>query len=199
MTKFLFNHDFEKPIQIDPNAPKYTEDDVALMKDAAYAEGVTEGRTIQQTIIEADLSRAMGGFEDKLVQFVEEESLKRQEVHAEAAQLAKAVATKICLTEAEKHAVDRVLTCMEQITKTLLGRPTMAVKVNPKLEKTLLDRVKDLVANGQIVVSSDASLDEMDCTFSWASGGAEVLLKNTLDEVDRLINELSNAEESKHE
>lgn len=199
MTKFLFNHDFEKPIQIDPRAPKYTEDDATLIKNTAYAEGIAEGRSIQQTIIEADLTRAMSGFEDRLVQFVEAESQRRHVVQSEAAQLAKTVATKICLSEAEKHAVDRVLTCMDKITKTLLGNPTMSIVVNPKLEKTLLDRVKDLVSNGQIIVSSDEALSEMDCTFSWASGGAEVLLKNTLNEVDRLIEQINQVEESEHE
>ncbi|MBX3487262.1 MAG: hypothetical protein KF798_05105 [Candidatus Paracaedibacteraceae bacterium] len=199
MNKFTFNHDFEKPIQIDPNAPKYTEDDAALIKEAAYAEGVAEGRAIQQTVIEADLTRAMEGFEDKLIRFAEEEATKRHLVQSEAAHLAKAVAMKICLADVEKHSVDRVLSCMEKVTKTLLGKPTMAIHVNPKIAKTLMERVQDLIQNGQIIIQADDSLEPMDCTFSWASGGAEVLLKNTLDEIERLIGEISQTKELDHE
>lgn len=199
MNKFIFNYDFEKPVQIDPNAPKYTEDDAVLIKEAAHAEGVAEGRSIQQTVIEADLMRAMGGFEDKLVRFVEDEASKRQIVQTEAAQLAKAIAMKICLTEVEKHSVDRVITCMDRITKTLLGKPTMAINVSPKIAKILTERVQTLIETGQIVVQVDNALDPMDCTFSWAAGGAEVLLKNILNDVDHLINEISQTKELDHE
>jgi len=199
MKKFTFNHDFEKPAPIDPNAPKYTEDEMRLIRDQAYAEGVTEGRSIQQQIIDADLARALIGFEDKLVQFVEAEALRRQAIQSEAAQLAKTVALKICLTDLEKHSVDRVVTCMDRVTQSLLGNPTMAIKVNPKLVQPLADRVKNLISQGQIQVRSDELLDEVDCAFSWASGGAEVILKNTLNEIDRLISEISQPEELPNE
>ncbi len=199
MQKFTFNHDFEKPIQLDPNAPKYTEGDASHMKEDAFSQGVTEGRSIQQQIIDADLARALIGFEDKLVQFVADEACKRSLVQSEAAQLAKTVALKICITDVEKQSVDRVLTCMKKVTESLLGNPTMAICVNPKLEKPLTERVKNLIADGQIQIKVDEALDEMDCAFSWASGGAEVILKNTLNEVDRLIGEISQPEELENE
>jgi flagellar assembly protein FliH len=193
--KFTFNHDFEKPKPIDENAPKYTEDQVIAMRELAYSKGIDEGKNTQQHIIEADLTRALAGFEEQLVNFVNLESEKRAIIHAEAAQLAKIVALKICLTEAEKNSVDRVVTCMEKVTQTLLGKPTMSIVVNPQISQSLSERIKDLIANGEIQIKTDDSLSVMDCRFSWASGGAEVVLKNTLDEVDRLINEISHTKE----
>ncbi|AIK96526.1 FliH/SctL family protein [Candidatus Odyssella acanthamoebae] len=193
--KFTFNHDFEKPKPIDENAPKYTEDQAVAMRELAYSKGIDEGKNTQQHLIEADLARALAGFEEQLVNFVNLESEKRAIIHSEAAQLAKIVALKICLTEVEKNSVDRVVTCMEKVTQTLLGKPTMSIVVNPQISQSLSERIKDLITNGEIQIKTDDSLSVMDCRFSWATGGAEVVLKNTLDEVDRLINEISEIKE----
>lgn len=197
--KFTFNYDFEKPKPIDENAPKYTEDQVLAMRELAYQKGIDEGKNQQQEIIEADLAKALHGFEEQLISFVNLESEKRKLIQLEAAQLAKTVALKICLTEAEKNSVDRVMACMEKVTQTLLGKPTMAISVHPQISQSLTEKIKDLIANGDIQIKTDDSLSIMDCRFTWATGGAEVVLKNTLDEVDRLINEISYSQEIEHD
>lgn len=197
--KFTFNHDFEKPKPVDENAPKYTEDQVCAMKEVAHSKGVDEGKAIQRQIIEADLVNAVLGFEQELTKFVEVESDKRRQVQLEAAQLAKTIALKICLTDNEKKSVERVVTCMEKITQTLLNKPTMAISVNPKISQALGQRIQDLIVDGSIQIKTDESLDMTDCRFAWASGGAEVVLKNTLSEVDRIINEINYTRELDNE
>lgn len=199
--KFTFNQDFEKPKPQpeDENTPRYTEDQVNVMRELAYSKGVEDGKAAQQQAVEADLARVLGGFEEKLTNFVAAEAEKRKIIYTEAAHLARTIALKICLTESEKNSVDRVVTCMEQINQTLLSKPAMAISVNPRLSESFSHRVRDLIERGDIQVKPDDSLSLMDCRFSWATGGAEVVLKNTLDEVDRLISEINQTRESEHE
>lgn len=197
--KFTFNHDFEKPKPVDENAPKYNEDQVGVIRELAYNQGFEAGKAEQRQAIEADLAVALGKFEAHLIEFINAETEKRGVIHHEAAQLAKTVALKICLTDSEKNSVDRVVTCMEKVNQALLTKPTMAISVNPQLSQSLSERIKDLIATGNIQVKTDEALGLMDCRFTWATGGAEVVLRNTLNEVDRLINEISYTEEVEHE
>lgn len=196
MTKaipFRFSNSFDvaEPIVEEViNALIYTEDDLMIAKEIAHNQGMVEGRALAEQTVEAELVKAMIGFQDQLVRFVDKESERRREVQYQAAQLARSVAVKICITELEQYAVDRVVSCMDTLTKALLEKPKMNVNVHPDLAASLSSRVKDMITQGTLHVNIDPSLSMLDCKFEWIDGGAEVMLAKTLSQVDTLIQQI---------
>lgn len=193
---FVFENDFDdKPIVVEPiavpPAPTFSEDELAVAKEMAYMAGIKEGRDLQKQEIDAAILQTVTGFEAQLTACLNEEAQKRQQLQMEAAKLAKTIALKICLTELEQHAVDRVVTCLESTTKMLLSRPQINVSVHPQLAEPLSDCIKHLVEGGDIHVATDDALTIYDCRFQWQEGGTEVILQNILDQIDTYINQLA--------
>lgn len=193
---FIFENDFDdKPIVIEPivvtPAPTFSEEELAVAKEMAYMAGVEEGRRLQNQDIDAKVLQTITEFEAQLTGFISEEAQKRQQLQVEAAKLAKTIALKICLTELEKHAVDRVVTCLESTTKMLLSRPQINVSVHPQIAEPLRDCIKHMIEGGDIHVMTDETLTIYDCRFRWQEGGAEVILQNILDQIDTYINQLA--------
>lgn len=188
-SKFIFSEDFEKP-ECDPaDEVKFTEKDMSVVKKKAFDEGIEAGKSLEKKGIDAQLIQALIGFQDHLSRFVDEEGNKRREIQYQAAQLAKNIAVKICISESETNAVDRVLSCMDSATKNLLGTPKITVRVNPEIESPLSKRVHEMIQGDLIQVIADESIAKMDCQLVWANGGAESILENTLKEVDLILEE----------
>ncbi|WP_032113778.1 FliH/SctL family protein [Candidatus Paracaedibacter symbiosus] len=192
---FIFENDFDdKPIMVEPvlpSVPTFSEDELAMAKEVAYTAGVEEGRRLQQNEINAQILHLVTNFEAQLTQFIDSDVCKWQQLQAEAAQLAKTIALKICLTEIEQHAVDRVVTCLEATTKMLLTRPKINVQVHPDIASPLTESIKQMIEAGEINVMSDDTLAIYDCRFQWQEGGAEVILKNIQNQIDTYINQLA--------
>lgn len=193
--RFIFENDFDdKTIQLEPvvvHEPTFLEHEITAAKDIAYLEGVNEGRKMQQTEIEAQILQIVSGFDSQLNRFMDSEAEKRQQLQVMSAKLAKTIALKICLTELEKHAVDRVLFCLESATKMLLTRPKMTVNVHPDLATPLSQHLQPLIKEGEIKVLTDDTLMIYDCRFQWQEGGAEIVLQHVLDQIDTYITQLA--------
>lgn len=193
---FVFENDFDdkliemEPVEFPP-VPTFSEDELAAAKEMAYMGGIEEGKVLQKKEIDADILQVLTGFEVQLTDFLKNEAQKRQQLQMEAAKLAKTIALKICLTELEKHAVDRVVTCLESTTKMLLSRPQINVSVHPQLAEPLGVCIKQLIKGGDIQVVTDETLTIHDCRFQWQEGGTEVILQNILDQIDTYINQIA--------
>lgn len=194
---FIFENDFDdRPAEVEvvvpfPPAPVFSENELIAAREIAYLEGVEEGKALQKKEIEADILQVLTGFDKQLTSFLDEEAEKRQQLQMEAAKLAKTIALKICLTELEKHAVDRVVTCLESTTKMLLSRPRIHVNVHPQLVEPLKVCVQQLMKGGDIQVVTDETLTIYDCRFQWQEGGTEVILQNILDQIDTYISQIA--------
>ena len=145
---------------------------------------------MQHEEIEAQILQVVSEFDKQFTKFIDIEVEKRQQIQVMAAKLARAVAVKICLTEAEQHAIDRVLHCLESITKMLLIRPKMIVKVHADIIEPLKSYVQNNAKEGEIIVMADDTLKIYDCRFEWQEGGAEVILQTILDQIDTNILQL---------
>lgn len=193
---FIFENDFdENAIVVEspviPEIPTFSEDELAAAKEIAYMQGLEEGKRMQQSEIDAQLLQTLTGFEGELVKFIDAESEKRREVQKDAAELAKTIALKICLTESEKHSVDRVVVCLDSVTKMLLDKPKINISVHPDLMEPLTKRIKRMIEGDAVQVITDESLSILDCRFNWQEGGAEVMLQNTLQQIDTYIDQIT--------
>ena len=101
--------------------------------------------------------------------------------------MARIIATKIAICEAEHQVVDRVIACMEAATQTLLDQPIIIIQVHPDLCAPLEKRLQQMGKTEGIKVVKGETLAMTDCQFSWGSGGAESSLQKTLQEIDDII------------
>lgn len=193
--RFIFENDFdERPILIEPTLPieiTFSEDELNAAKEVAYLEGVNEGKRLQEQEINTKILDIVSSFEEKVNQFIEEEARNRQQLQVLAAKLAHTISVKICLTELEKNAVNRVSTCLERATSLLLNRPQVRISVHPELIEPLGERLQPLIEKEELNVVADPSLEIYDCRLDWQDGGAEILLRHTLDQIDDYINQLT--------
>jgi flagellar assembly protein FliH len=185
--KYINENDFDKPARKETSERQFTESELLNAKEASYQKGLEDGRNQNSQEIDAQLADALTGFQDHVVRFADLEATKRREVHEEAIRLAKNIATKICVAESELHAVDRVITCLESVTQTLLGNPKITISVHPDIISPLSEKIQEMIQSGLVQVMTDETIAPMDSRFSWAEGGAESILKKTTDEIEKIV------------
>lgn len=193
--RFMFENDFdERVVLIEPMlsipSPTFSEEELRGARELAHQEGIEEGRQLQQEEIETQILQVVSDFNTQFTKFIDDEAEKRQQIQVMAAKLAKTVAVKICLTEVEQHAVDRVLHSLNSITKMLLATPKMVVSVHASIVEPLKSYIQHNVKEEGINVIADETLKIYDCRFQWQDGGAEVILQNILDQIDTYITQL---------
>lgn len=192
---FNFDNDFDdKPVVEEPALPPeptFSGAELVQEKETAYAAGLEEGKRLEKEAIEAQVLQLVSHFEEQLTRFIESDMQKWQQLQTEAAQLAKTIAYKICLTEIEQHAVERVTHCLATTTTMLLSRPKINVHINDAIAKPLSQSLKKMIDAGEIAIVPDETLAIYDCRFQWQEGGTEVILKNIQDQIETYINQLT--------
>lgn len=189
MKKYIFQEDFDKT-ECDPaDEFKFTERDIIVIKEKALEEGIQIGRNQEKQEIDAQLIHSLIGFQDNLIRFVDEEGESRRQLQYQAAQLAKSIAIKICVADCQNHAVDRVVSCMDSVTKNLLGTPKITLKVNSEIGSALSTRIQEMIQGHLVEVVMDDSIDKTDCQIQWADGSAESILEKTVTEIDSILEE----------
>lgn len=189
MIKYTFPEDFEER-ECDPvDELKYTERDIIVVQKKALDEGIQIGKNQEKQEIDTQLIEALIGFRGHLSRFVDQEGENRRQLQYQAAQLAKSIAIKICVAESENNAVDRVMACMDSVTKNLLGSPKITLRVNPEIESALSERIQEMIQNNLVHVSTDDSIAKMDCQLQWTDGSAECILEKTLIDIDSVLEE----------
>lgn len=187
LTKFDYQRDFEKSDKEREDRRKYTDAQLASEKQTSFDSGVEEGRRLQFQEIESQILTILGGFEEKFSHFMEQESEKNKKLQKDSIELARVVATKLAISEAEKNAVERVVSSMEAATKTLLEQPLITIQVHADLCAPLAQRLQQMGKATRVKIDHLDNLPITDCQFSWGTGGAEISLQKTLQEIDMII------------
>lgn len=183
LEKYTFLDDFDKPRLPLGEELKYTDNDLEGARLKALREGVEKGRQQEKQSIDSELIQVLGSFQNHFSRFVQEESERRQQVQYQASQLAKEIALKICISEAEKNAVDRVLSCFESVTKSILETPKITLFVHPKFEKVLAEKMNTVAQGDSVNLIADASIAVTDCKLEWQDGSAESILERIIDQI----------------
>lgn len=186
--KFDYHMDFEKPERQDVDERKFTDLQLESVKEEFFKLGIEEGQRIHAEEVDSQLRLALGAFERRLSHFIEEQSNQQLKLRQDSIELARIVATKIAISEAEKNAVDRVVSCMEIATQTLLDNPTMIIKVHSDLRDPLREHLQEMGKAEVIKVESMDSLPLTDCQLSWGMGGADCSLQKTVKDIEDIIN-----------
>jgi flagellar assembly protein FliH len=196
--KFMFDLDFSppssrpKPVEAEeagqagdddefqaeaPPAPTFTEEDLQVVREAAYDEGMRNGQAEAMATTEHQMSEAMtqvAAAMAALGQAQEEAADANQRV---AARVAMAVLKKVLPAACEQHAFEEVVRTVQECFALVLDEPRIIVRVDQDLVDPVRDKLESVAGlhgfEGRVVVQADPRLGRGDCRVEWADGGAE--------------------------
>lgn len=174
-----------------PPPPTFTEEDLAITRESAYAEGRDAGRaeameTVEQSVA-ASLT-AVTGHMDALFRRQEEAN----DANARnAVRVTMAVLRKVLPAACEKHAFDEVARVVEEVVGHILDEPRIIVRLAADLVEPVRDRLEAVAQahgfEGRVVVQADPRLPAGDCRVEWTDGGAERDQVRLMQEIEAAV------------
>lgn len=160
-----------------PPPPTFSEEDLQVVREAAYEEGHRNGLSEASETIENQMAVAMTRLAEavaSLHQAQEEAADTNQRV---AARVAMAVLKKVLPGACEQNAFEEVIRTVQECFAHVLDEPRIMVRVEQDLVDPVRDRLEAVAGmhgfEGRIVVQPDPRLALGDCRVEWTDGGAE--------------------------
>jgi flagellar assembly protein FliH len=159
-----------------PPPPTFSEEELAAARAQAHAEGLAAGRAEVMASVEKASADLLGAIAAKLGELGQNEDAAREQVRAEAAKLALAIARRLARNllarEPEVEVEAMIATCLGDLG----GEPRIVVRVPEAMVEAMSEKVTGLAAragfNGQVMLLGEPSLGPADCRIEWTDGGA---------------------------
>lgn len=194
--KYMFDLDFDHPptpqskahpveaevepepeIEAEPPPPMFSEEDLLLTREAAFAEGHQAGLQEAAAATDRMLANALATLTQQM------ETVFRQQDEANdanargAVRVAMSVLRKVLPAACEEHAFEEVTRVVEEVVGHVLDEPRIIVRVAAPLVDGVRQRLEAAVQGrgfeGRVVVQADDRLPLGDCRVEWTDGGAE--------------------------
>lgn len=171
--------------------PMFSEEELALARDAAFAEGRQAGMAEIQRQTERLTANALIALVDQIGTLQRQQD-EAQEANSRAAvRVAQAVLKKVLPATCEAHAFEEVTRVVEQVVEHILDEPRIIVKVAEPLVDSVRERLEAVCQShgfeGRVVVQADARLSVGDCRVEWTDGGAERDQARLMQEIDATV------------
>lgn len=186
--KFMFDtNDFDLT-KSKTNMPLYTEEQLILAKNQAFALGKTEGsketRQQQEERITELLRKTLAATEN----LAQSEDRREVEKCIGATQLAIRAIHKLLPQFALRYALPEIEHVIVQAIEARRDEPRIAVTV-PTIHLEALKTRMDALAleksyAGKVILIADDSMPPTDCRVEWADGGAERLYERLFSQID---------------
>jgi flagellar assembly protein FliH len=189
--KFMFDmNDFDKKPEPDhPPAPVFSEDQLALAKSQAYAQGKTDGLAEARHAQEELLIKMVQGVSGKLDTMTRDCDRREIESMISAIKLSMRIAHKLLPQFAEKNGLAEIERVILSSIEGRKDEPRIAITVSPQHLEPLKSRVDVLAREkgyaGKIVLLADETLHDNDVRVEWADGGAERLFDHIYNEIEK--------------
>ena len=195
--KYMFDLDFDAParpraVRAEPMAaepepvvedepapppPTFTEEDLQVVREAAFAEGLHAGHAEAAQSAQQLLADATARVADALAQLGAAQAQSADEAKAVATRVAMAVLRKVLPAACEAHAFDEVVRMVESCFAQVLDEPRIIVRVAPDLVEPVRARLEADAGRhgfeGRVVVQPDPRLPPGDGRVEWTDGGAD--------------------------
>lgn len=190
--KFLFDtKNFDKTT---PDVVMYTEEQLALAKSQALAQGKADG--VKDTRQQQE--EQIGGLLQKMLVHIERlaknEDRREVEKCIDATKLVMRAVHKLMPALAGAHALPEIEKMIIQSIETRRDEPRLVVTVATAHLEALKERLDALTLEksyaGKVILIADDAMPPTDCRVEWADGGAERLYERLLSQID---NELAKA------
>ena len=160
-----------------PPRPTFTEEDLQVVRDAAYDEGHAAGLAEAAETAERMLANALTALDDGLGGLRQAQEQSADESQRVAARVAMAVLRKILPATCEQNAFEEVVRTVQECFAHVLDEPRISVRVEAGLVERVREHLESVAERhgfeGRVVVQSDARLVPGDCRVEWTDGGAE--------------------------
>lgn len=161
----------------EPPPPTFTEEDLQLVRESAFAEGYRAGQTEALDTAEGRMTEAMSRLAAGIAALDQAQAESAAEAQRVASRVAMAVLRKILPAACEEHAFEEVVRTVVDCLGAVLDEPRIIVRVVEELVDPVRERLDLLVGEhgfeGRVVVQADARLPAGDCRVEWTDGGAE--------------------------
>ncbi|MBI2239734.1 MAG: flagellar assembly protein FliH [Magnetospirillum gryphiswaldense] len=192
--KYMFDLDFDRPHpekpapaemevehepepEPEPPPPMFSEEELLLTREAAYAEGHEAGMAEASAATERALAVAVSTLTQQMEQ-VHRQQEEANDANARAAvRVAMSILKKMLPAACEAHAFEEVTRVVEEVVGHVLDEPRIIVRVAAPLVDGVREQLEAVVQGrgfeGRVVVQADDRLDLGDCRVEWTDGGAE--------------------------
>lgn len=194
--KYMFDLDFDQPapraqvVEAEPEEPEedeaepeppppptFSEEELALARDAAFEEGRQAGFAEASEQIERLTQAALAALSDQMATVFRQQDEAHEANSRAAVQVALAVLHKMLPAACETHAFAEVTRVVEEVVGHILDEPRIIVKVAEPLVAGVREKLEAATQahgfEGRVVVQADPRLNVGDCRVEWTDGGAE--------------------------
>lgn len=193
--KYMFDLDFDHPqpahppqveeeeaelepeIEAEPPPPMFSEEDLLLTREAAFAEGHEAGLAEAAAATERMLAAAMAAIAQQMDTVFRQQDEANDANARAAVRVAMSVLRKMLPAACESHAFEEVTRVVEEVVSHVLDEPRIIVRVAAPLVDGVRERLEAAVHGrgfeGRVVVQADDRLPLGDCRVEWTDGGAE--------------------------
>ncbi|TAN71757.1 MAG: flagellar assembly protein FliH [Magnetospirillum sp.] len=160
-----------------PPPPTFTEEDLQVVREAAYDEGYRTGRNEATEATEHLMAEAMIRLAEAMTSLHEAQEQAADTNQRVAARVAMAVLKKVLPAACESNAFEEVVRTVQECFAHVLDEPRIIVRVEQDLVDPVRDRLEAVAGmhgfEGRVVVQPDMRLMRGDCRVEWTDGGAE--------------------------
>ncbi|BAE49305.1 FliH/SctL family protein [Paramagnetospirillum magneticum] len=175
-----------------PPPPTFTEEDLQVVREAAYEEGhrngTAEANETQQALLAASLDRVSNALAMLDAAQADANDLNQRI----AARVAMAVLKKVLPAACEQNAFEEVVRTVQECLTHVLDEPRIIVRVDSSLVDPLRERLEHTAIEhgfeGRVVVQADPRVAIGDCRVEWTDGGAERDQVRLIADIETAVN-----------
>jgi flagellar assembly protein FliH len=182
----------EEPEPDLPPPPTFTEEDLQVVREAAYEEGHRNGLTEADETQQALLAAAMERVSNAMADLNAAQAEANEENQKIAARVAMAVLKKALPAACEEHAFDEIVRTVHECLGQVLDEPRIIVRVDSSLVDPVRERLEHSAIEhgfeGRVMVQADPRVTIGDCRVEWADGGAERDQARLIIDIEAAVN-----------
>lgn len=182
----------------EPPPPMFSEEELALAREAAYQEGRQAGEAQANQRTERLAANVMIALSDQMATLFRQQEEANEANSRAAVRVAMSVLKKVLPAACEANAFNEVTRVVEEVVAHILDEPRIIVKVGEQLVDAVRERL-DAVCQahgfeGRVVVQADVRMIPGDCRVEWTDGGAERDQVRLIEEIEATVERALGAE-----
>lgn len=205
--KFLFDNRFDLPPEPEPEIvatneegeseppppppPTFSEDDMAVAREEAFAQGHEQGTAEALAGAETRTAEALEALPGQFKEIFRRQAEAQDILVANGVQVAMAVMRKLFPAFARRGGADEIVKVVEDSVRRLIEESRVVLRVHPDLAEAVTARIAPTTARigaeSKVVVLGDAEIAFGDCRMEWDGGGAERDSARLWREIDAVI------------
>jgi len=186
--KFMFDTNNFAEDEQKAKATLYSEEQLLLAKDQAFAQGLAEGAQEARKQQEEQITAALQKIAALAESLIQAEAARERDMQAEAVRLALRALRKVLPKFAVDYAIGEIENVILQGIQSRKDEARIAVTVPTAHLEALKGRIDALAQErgypGKVILLADDGLHSTDCRIEWADGGAERIYEYLLAQIE---------------